>query len=111
MRDNYETRRKYAEIAANWINTCSGATLLELKEHRHNPNTGYAWTYAWAIRDAHGNLMDIDEEIFLDLIGAPGPKQNLYSFRDRIEHSELAFFDHGSGGMTIINKRDSLLTK
>ncbi len=110
MRDNYETRQKYARIAAGWINEGSGATLLELKTHRHNPYAGYAETYTWAIRNADGELADIDEELFLELIGAAMTPQ-YYSLRERITRCNLTVYDHGAGGITILNKRNPLLTK
>lgn len=108
MRDTDKTRRHYAEVAANWINTCDGATLLELKRHTQDPRSGCTPFYNWAIRDARGDLMDIDEAVFLDLIGAPN---KYYTLRDRLFDAGLTVYDHGDGGLTILNKRNPLLQK
>ena len=110
MRDTNKTRRHYAEVAANWINEGARATLLEFKRHARS----IAPAHKWAIRTSSGELAEIDAEMFLDLIEAPRATTDglkLYTPTDRLRHSGLTVYYHGDGGLTILNKRNPLLTK
>lgn len=106
MRDSNETRRHYAEIAANWINTGTGATLLERKRHTQNPCDGWTPYYNWAIRTADGELADIDVGRFLTLLGIDGYGIALCQ---SLKAAGITYYDHGAGGLTIIEKRNPLL--
>ena len=70
MRDTKETRKYFAEVAANWIKNGDNVVVLELKRHTQDARCGLNPFYNWAIRDARGNLVDIDLRHFCDLLGA-----------------------------------------
>ena len=111
MRDTNKTRRHYAEVAANWINTCDGATLLELKRHTQNPYAGWTPYFNWAIRNAEGELADIDEGRFCELLGIVPANILGGTLFTVLKHNGYTVYDHGTGGLTILNKRNPLLAK
>ena len=111
MRDTNDTRRKDAEVAANWIKTGTGATLLEHKRHTQDPRDGWTPYFNWAIRNADGELADIDEGRFCELLGMV--PQNIWggTLATVLKHNGYTIYDHGAGGLTIIEKHNPLLTK
>ena len=68
-------------------------------------------THHWAIRNAYGELAEIDEGRFCELLGMV--HSNIWggTLVTVLKHNGYTVYDHGAGGLTIINKRDALLHK
>ena len=112
MRDSQESRKHFAEVAANWIKEGTGVTLIEWKRHTQNPYNGYTPYYTRAIRNARGEQADIDVRHFCDTLGAehcyPDTGKNLC---DVLKEAGYTCFDEGDAGLVVIHAKNPLLTQ
>ena len=109
MRDSEHTRKHFAEVAANWIKEGITCTCIEYKKHTQNPCIGYTPYYTHAIRNAYGELVDIDVRHFCDLLGAKHPYPDTGNDLHEVLR-EAGFTVYYTGSITVIlDKRNPLL--